>query len=142
MREGMATVLSRLLALAFVGLLATGTLTFAAERSPSTKHAKRAATARPTPLLVPDVRGKAYVFAKGMLEEEGFAWRVEGSVRGFAANTVASQSPAPGVRVVDTGAPTVTLTLHAVKGYAQLGVPENTAPFPGTEIRPSKPGDS
>jgi hypothetical protein len=127
--------LSRLLALAFVGLLASGTLTYGAERaSTGPRKAKPGASASKT-LRVPDVRGKPYVFAEGMLEEKGFAWRVVGSVAGYAANTVVSQDPAPGARVLDTGMPTVSLGLQANRAYAQVGVPENASPFPGTPIR-------
>jgi PASTA domain len=88
----------------------------------------------PTTLLVPDVRRQAYVFAKTTLEEAGFAWRVTGGVAGYAANTVASQSPAPGTLVVDTGAPTIVLSLNRGR-YPQDGAPENASPYPGTEIR-------
>jgi PASTA domain len=126
---------SRLLALAFVGLLATGTLTYGAERSATTPLKAKAGATGPKTLRVPDVRGKPYVFAEGMLEEKGFAWRVVGSVAGYAANTVVSQDPAPGVRVVDTGMPTVSLGLEANRAYAQVGVPENASPFPGTPVR-------
>ena len=135
MRLTMATTVRRLLALAFAGLLASGTLTYGAEVKPAAPAAKPAPAPRAATLLVPDVRGQAYVFAKGMLEETGFAWRVKGSVRGFAANTVAAQSPAPGTRVVDTGAPTVTLSLARARGYEQRGAPEDVSPFPGTPIR-------
>jgi hypothetical protein len=131
----MAAAIRFVLALGFAALLASGTLAFGAERTPMTPHAKPAAPLAPAMLLVPDVRGKAYVFAKGMLEDGGFAWRVEGSVRGYAANSVSAQSPEPGTKVVDTGAPTVTLRLVKIKGYEQLGDPENAAPFPGTEIQ-------
>jgi hypothetical protein len=138
----MATAIRRLLALGFAGLLASGTLAFGAERTPTTPRTKRAAPAPPAILLVPDVRAKAYVFAKGMLEDGGFAWRVEGSVRGYAANSVAAQSPAPGTKVFDTGAPTVTLRLSRAKGYEQLGEPETASPYPGTEIKLKRiPGD-
>ena len=86
--------------------LVTGTLAFAASSTLSTPAAPAAApvAAEPEPLVVPDVRKQAYVFAKGSLEQDGFAWRVEGSVPGFAANVVVSQSPAPGTRVVADGA--------------------------------------
>lgn len=133
MRAAPAAV-SRLLALAFVGLLVTGTLTYGAERTSTAKSSKPAAAASKT-LRVPDVRGKAYIFAKGMLEEKGFAWRVTGSVAGFAANEVVSQRPAPGTRVVDTGAPTVKLELRKSRRYAEAGAPENAAPFAGTAIK-------
>jgi hypothetical protein len=131
----MAAAIRFALAFGFAALLASGTLAFGAERTPTTMHVKPAAPAAPATLLVPDVRGKAYIFAKGMLEDSGFAWRVEGSVRGYAANPITAQSPAPGTKVVDTGAPTVTLRLSRLKGYEQLGDPENSAPFPGTEIQ-------
>jgi hypothetical protein len=134
MRAAPAAV-SRLLVLVFVGLLATGTITYGAERMPATGKSKPAPAAVKL-LVVPDVQGKPYVFAKGMLEEAGFAWRVSGSVRGFAANQVVSQSPAPGTRVIDTGAPTIKLGLRMSTRYAEVGVPESAAPFAGTEIRP------
>jgi PASTA domain-containing protein len=131
-----------LLALMFAGLLASGTVAFGAERTPAKPLGKPATPPVVEPVLVPDVRGKAYVFAKGMLEDSGFAWRVEGSVHGYAANLVASQSPAPGTKLVDTGAPTVTLHLTAARGYAELGDPEDASPFPGTEVKQKrKPGD-
>ena len=75
-----------LLALFFAALLASGTLAFGAERQPAKPLGKPAAPPAPETLLVPDVRGKAYIFAKGMLKDGGFAWRVEGSVHGYAAN--------------------------------------------------------
>jgi beta-lactam-binding protein with PASTA domain len=138
----MAAAIRFVLALGFAGLLASGTLAFGAERTPTTLHRKPAAPPPPATLLVPDVRGKAYIFAKGMLEDDGFAWRVEGSVRGFAANSVFGQSPAPGTKVVDTGAPTVLLQLSKAKGYEQLGEPETKSPYPGTEIKLKRtPGD-
>jgi|SRR5215210_1964514 len=138
----MAAAIRFVLALGFAGLLASGTLAFGAERTPTTQHHKAAAPPAPEILLVPDVRAKAYIFAKGMLEDAGFAWRVEGSVRGYAANAVAEQAPAPGTKVVDTGAPTISLRLSRAKGYRQRGTPEATSPFPGTEIQLKRvPGD-
>src|SRR5439155_26552013 len=78
-----------------------------------------------------------------ILQDAGFAWQVEGLVRGYAANTVAVQQPAPGTRVRDTGAPLVVLHLSANPGYNQYGLPENASPYRGTEIRlvdtPAKP---
>jgi hypothetical protein len=80
------------------------------------------------------VRRQAYVFAKGILQDAGFAWRVRGDVGGFAANTVAVQTPAAGTRVIDNGAPVVVLQLKRSEQYAERGVPENTAPFSATKI--------
>ena len=125
-------VLPRIALVASACSLATvsGTATFAASRGSSGSDAPE--------LVVPDVRGQAYVFAKGALEEAGFAWRVRGKVKGYAANTVVAQSPAPGARVVDTGAPTLTLTLARNARYAQQGTPENASPYAGTAARSSR----
>ena len=115
-----------------VGLF-TATFTFAASSTltaPTTPAATPVAAA-PEPLVVPDVRKQAYVFAKGTLEQDGFAWRVEGGVAGFAANVVVSQSPAPGSRVVPDGAPIVVLRLSRNGAHKQEGVAENAAPYPG-----------
>ena len=117
--------------------LVTGTLAFAAT-STLTAPATPAATpvaVEPEPLVVPDVRKQAYVFAKGSLEQGGFAWRVEGSVPGFAANVVVSQSPQPGARVIADGAPTVVLRLSRNGSYKQEGVPENVSPYAGKPAR-------
>ena len=54
--------------------------------------------------------------------------------RGYAVNTVVDQVPAAGTVVVDTGAPTITLTLERNKAYAQLGIPSNGAPYNGTRV--------
>ena len=86
-------------------------------------------------LVVPDVRRQAFVFAKGTLEEAGFAWRVTGRVQGYAANTVVGQTPAPGTRVHDTGAPTIVLRLRRNGRYAEKGSPENVSPYRGTPAR-------
>ena len=72
------------------------------------------------------MRRQAYVFAKGTLGDAGFAWKVEGAVQGFASNTVAAQTPAPGTRVVDTGAPTIVLPTLA-RGGKQSGIPESAS---------------
>ena len=80
------------------------------------------------------------MFAKGTLEEGGFAWRVAGAVQGYPANTVVSQVPAAGTRVVDTGMPTIQLGLARNGSYAQEGAPENTSPYDGTAIKlPGRP---
>ena len=76
-------------------------------------------------LVVPDVRRQVFVFAKGTLEDSGLGWQVKGSVRGFAANQVVSQSPKPGTRVVDTGAPKITLELS--RSSAPEPVPPRTS---------------
>jgi hypothetical protein len=131
----LSVILPRVFVIAIVALLTTATMTFAAETSSGPAVSPLAqATAKPI-LLVPDVRGQAYVFAKSTLEDGGFAWRVTGSVQGYAANLVASQSPAPGSRVYDTGAPTITLGLKMNTNYPQSGSPENVSSFEGTVIQ-------
>jgi hypothetical protein len=132
----LASLLPRAVIVAVVWILGTAAFTFAADStivgpSPSAKPTQ---PAQPQELVVPSVVGQAYVFSKGILEDAGFAWRVTGSVRGYSSNRVLTQSPAPGTRVVDTGAPTMTLRL--VRGaYEQLGTPQNSAPYAGTAIR-------
>jgi hypothetical protein len=131
--------LPRLVAVTVVWLLLTAALTYAAGQQLQT-----APTAAPTPtdatapvisvVVVPDVRGQAYVFAKGILEDAGFAWKVTGGVDGYAVNKVANQVPAPGTRVIDTGLPTIQLQL-ARSSYPQTGAPENLAPFTGTVLK-------
>ena len=70
----------RLAVLVAVALLATAGLTFAATSTLSTAPTTPPeTTSELPPLVVPDVRHQAYVFAKGMLEQGGFAWRVEGA---------------------------------------------------------------
>jgi PASTA domain len=133
---GLRSLLPRFVALPLAALFGTATLTFAADSrlsAPSTPP-QPAAEQVTQVIVVPDVRRQAYVFAKGTLEDAGFAWRVVGSVHGYAANTVLSQSPAPGTRVVDTGAPLVTLTLAANSRYVQKGTPENAAPYEATAL--------
>jgi hypothetical protein len=128
-------LLPRLGLAALVVLLGTATITFAAETRGGAVNTPKAEPTAASLLLVPDVRKQAYVFAKSTLEESGFAWRVTGGVRGYSANLVSSQSPAPGTRVLDTGAPTISLTLTRNSGYGQEGAPEDASPYPGTEIR-------
>jgi hypothetical protein len=112
-------------------LLATAGLTSAA---PS----RQSPAPQPATIVVPKVRGQAFVFAKGILEDAGFAWRVRGDVGGFAANLVATQFPAPGTRLLDTGAPVITLRLDRNAKYAEDGIPENFSPYFGTRLlRPS-----
>ena len=116
-------------------VLTTATITFAAEGPATAPQAPAPTAGAPrAELVVPDVRRQAYVFAKGILEEAGFAWKVQGSVQGFAANQVATQHPAPGSRVLDTGAPLVTLTLSRNARYGQDGTPENASVYRATAV--------
>jgi hypothetical protein len=136
MAARLSALLPRLVALTLIWLLATSTITFAAAGRSTAKPAPQPAAAPkgPSLLVVPDVRRQAYVFAKGILEDGGFAWRVEGRVQGYAANVVAVQHPAPGVKVVDNGSPTILLRLERNPGYAERGLPENKSPQRGTKV--------
>jgi hypothetical protein len=132
----MARFVPRLVALTLVWLLATAALTYAAAHRMGTAPAPVATTtaaAPPAILVVPDVRHQAYVFAKGTLGDAGFGWHVEGSVQGYASNTVAVQTPAPGTRVIDTGAPLVVL--HLAHTGSQLGMPEEASPVAPTALK-------
>ena len=115
-----------------VAVLATATLTLAATTNGSAPQpVVPSAEPEQAYLVVPDVRRQAYVFAKGTLEQTGFAWKVRGAVQGFAVNVVASQSPAPGTRVIAQGAPIVTLGLARNPAYKEEGLPENASPYAG-----------
>src|SRR5262249_22170500 len=96
---------SRVAAIAVLALLTAVPFAFAAGHSVVAQGASpKPVVLKRATVVVPDVTGQPYVFAKGALEDAGFAWHVANG-KGFAANTVASQSPAPGTRLVDTGAP-------------------------------------
>jgi len=120
--------------LAALGLLATATLTYAAERRLQASTAPKPAVTKPTvpTLVVPEVRGQVYVFAEGILEDGGFGWNVPAG-NGYAANLVLAQSPLPGTKVLDTGAPEITLTLASSKHFQ--GTPLNVSPFAPTQLR-------
>jgi hypothetical protein len=135
MAARLTALLPRFLALTVIWLLGAATYTLAADTVPIAKHETNAqAVAKPHVLTVPDVRKKAYVFAKGILQDAGFAWRVEGAVKGFSANTVTVQRPAPGTKVIDNGAPLVVLSLSKNLTYGESGLPENSAPYKATRV--------
>ena len=125
--------LTLLTAVAAAGLLVGATISLAADKPAKAKAPAHAAAPRKV-LLVPDVRHQMFVFASGMLEDGGFGWKVRGSVGGYPANVVVSQSPKPGTHVVDTGAPTITLRLERGKS-AQLGEPQDRSPYGASLIR-------
>ena len=133
----LAALLPRAVIVAIIWVLGTAAFTLAADNTivgAATPDPATGAAKAQTELVVPSVSGQAYVFVKGILEDAGFAWRVVGSVRGFSSNRVITQSPSAGTRVLDTGAPTITLRL--VRGpYAQLGRPVDVSPYRGTVVR-------
>ena len=131
-------IASRLPRLAIVGvvlLLASATLAVGAAKRLTAVPSGAPAPVAVATLVVPDVSGQAFVFAKGTLEDTGFAWQVIGSVHGYAANKVARQSPPAGTRVRDTGAPTITVTLKRT-AYPEKGSPEDVSPYAGTSLQP------
>jgi beta-lactam-binding protein with PASTA domain len=129
---GRILTLPRVTAVAAVVLLVSATISLAADKPVAKKPAARVHATQT--LVVPDVRHQVFVFASGMLEDAGFGWKVRGSVHGYPANLVVSQSPKPGTRVIDTGAPTITLQL--ARGHApQLGQPEDRSSYGASLIR-------
>jgi hypothetical protein len=130
-----ATRLPRLAVVGLVLLLASATLAVgAAKKLAAVPQGAPAPVSAPT-VVVPDVTGQAFVFAKGTLEDTGFAWKVVGNVHGYAANSVAKQTPAAGTKLRDTGAPTITLVLERT-AYAEKGEPEDVSPYVGTSVQP------
>lgn len=138
MAERLRAHLPRVAVLVLVGLATTATLTYAAGRKlGSSSHTTTTPAAPKPPLTVPSVTGQAFVFAKGALEDAGFSWRVLGSVHGYAANTVVTQSPAAGTRVLDNGAPLITLTLKRNPAYPQDGQAEDISPYQASSLEPA-----
>ena len=137
----MAALAARLPRLAVIGgvlLFASATLTWgAAEHLNAAPSVKRTVITRPT-VVVPDVTGQAFVFAKGTLEDSGLAWQVRGKVRGYSTNTVATQTPSAGTKLIDTGAPVVTVTLTRGK-YPETGEPADVSPYLGTAVTLANP---
>jgi hypothetical protein len=116
-------------------LLASATLAVGAAKRMAAVPKGAPAPVPVATVTVPDVTGQAFVFAKGTLEDDGLAWKVVGSVHGYAANKVAKQSPAAGTKLKDTGAPTITVTL-ARTAYPEKGEPEDVSPYIGTSVEP------
>jgi hypothetical protein len=137
MAERLRAHLPLLALVVLLGLAGTATLTYAAGRQLTSAPGTAAVAAPIPPIVVPDVEGQAFVFAKGALEDAGFAWHVVGSVHGYAANTVVSQSPAAGTRVIDTGAPLITLTLKRNGSYGQIGDAQDASPYAATALQPA-----
>lgn len=126
--------LGRVVAFVVLCALASVAVTIAITRDGSSESKHKVKISPPPTKVVPGVIGQPYVFAESTLQQEGFGWTVAGSVAGWAGVTVSSQTPAPGTKVVDTGAPLVTLRLAKPKGYVTQGTPENSSPYVGTKI--------
>jgi hypothetical protein len=132
--SGRFITLPRLTAVAAAGLLVSATISLAADKPARMKESAHTHSSQRHVLVVPDLRHQLFVFASGMLEDGGFGWSVRGSVHGFPANVVVSQSPAPGTRVIDTGSPKITLYLARGKA-AQLGKPQDRSSYGASLIR-------
>ena len=130
-----ATRLPRLAVVGIVLLLASATLAVGAAKRMSAVPKGAPAPVPVATVVVPDVAGQAFVFAKGTLEDTGLAWKVVGRVHGYAANRVARQTPAAGTKLKDTGAPTITVTLERTS-YPEKGEPEDVSPYIGTSVQP------
>jgi hypothetical protein len=130
-----ATRLPRLAVVGVVLLLASATLAVGAAKRISAVPKGAPAPVPVATVVVPDVTWQAFVFAKGTLEDSGLAWKVVGSVHGYAANKVLRQTPAAGTKLKDTGAPTITVTLERT-AYPEKGEPEDVSPYIGTSVQP------
>jgi len=126
--------LDRVVAFIVLCALVFVAVTIAIIRDGSSESKRKVKISPPPTKVVPGVIGQPYVFAESTLQQAGFGWKVVGSVAGWAGVTVSSQIPAPGTKVVDTGAPLVTLRLVKPKGYVTQGTPENSSPYAGTKI--------
>lgn len=132
--SGRILTLPRVVAVAAVVLLVSATISLAADKPAAMKKPSLHAKAAKQVLIVPDVRNQLFVFASGTLEDGGFGWKVRGSVKGFPANMVVSQSPKAGTHVLNTGAPTITLRLARGKA-AEAGTPLDRSPYGASLIR-------
>jgi hypothetical protein len=126
--------LGRVVALVVLCALASIALTIVFAHGDSSKSRRKAKVTAPPTKTVPGVVNQPYVFAESALQQQGFGWKVVGPVAGWASAVVSSQSPAQGTKVVDTGAPLVTLQLSKPKGLVTQDIPENSSPYAGTEI--------
>ena len=125
--------LPRVAAVAAVVLLVSATISLAADKPAAVKKPGTQSAKSQQVMVVPDVTHQLFVFASGTLEDNGFGWKVRGSVGGYPANVVVAQSPKPGTHVVNTGEPTITL--HLVRKGAQTGEPQNRSPYGASLIR-------
>jgi hypothetical protein len=126
--------LPRLTAVAAAGLLVSATISLAADKPATAKQPENHSAKSQQVMVVPNVTHQLFVFASGMLEDNGFGWKVRGSVGGYPANLVVSQSPKAGTHVLNTGEPTITLHLVRGKG-AETGEPQNRSPYGASLIR-------
>ena len=129
----------RIVAVVCVGVAATAGVTWAASQGlPQTGTVPTVTTPAAAPIVVPDVRQQAFVFARDARRTTDSPGRSPAPVEGYPANTVVAQSPAPGTKVVDTGAPLVQLTLRRNSGYGQTGEAQDKSPYAATPLQPAE----
>ena len=81
------------------------------------------------------MRKQTYVFAKGILQDDGFAWRSRATVDGYAGEHRRHADPCARARRSSTTArPTVVVTLKRSSEYEERGLPENESPYEGTPV--------
>ena len=114
-------------------LLATATITCRIAVDGVSPAAKAPAAPTEQILVVPDVRGQAYVFARAPGGRR-FAWLVQGTVGGYAANTAPTSPGARHPRRRHRRSHDV-LRLQRKPRLRGGGTPENAAPFTGTPVR-------
>jgi hypothetical protein len=123
----------RLTAVAAAGLLVSATISLAADKPAAVKKTTADTAKQQQVMVVPEVTHQLFVFASGTLEDNGFGWKVRGSVGGYPSNLVVAQSPKAGTHVVNTGEPTITL--HLQRKGPQTGEPQNRSPYGASMIR-------
>ena len=130
-----AAIVPRMAVIGLVWLLATATLTYAAGEL--TTPAKVATTPAATPR--PDSHRPATSATRRSSSRRGFSRTAASAGESRAPCTATRQtlsrpsSPRPGTQVVDTGAPTLKLTLRRGT-YPQDGTAQNASPYAGTSI--------
>jgi hypothetical protein len=125
-RSSRVRMLLSLVGAALIATMASATFTFAMTGNRSSQ-ATDPLPMRADALVVPEVVGLPYVFAKGVLHDAGYSWRVEGNIKGYAGNIVASQEPAAGTRLTAKDAAAIVLRLERNPEYEERGVPENSS---------------
>ena len=133
--------LPRVAAIAALVLLVSATIALAADKPAAPAQPTSKAKKPQQVLVVPNVTHQLFVFSSGTLEDGGFGWKVRGAVKGYPVNMVVKQSPKAGTHVVNTGAPTVTLTLARGSG-AEVGMPQNRSPYGASLIRRARHANS
>ena len=137
------SVFARIVALTAILVLGSATISFAADSKFGAATTPNKVTVAPPRLVtIPDVRGQAYVFAKGTLEEGGFAWRVAGAVQGTRPTPSSRRCPPPGpawstpaCRPSSSGLPATGAMPRRVRRRTRRPTTERRSSFPAGEAR-------